>query len=233
MSLIKINQKQKRIEINSFELDNEIIFEYFNKLPAEKRDESLFQALYIGSLALIEDRLSAFLSKTSNELGTQLENLKIIFDLKKEIFFKSAVKGIIAESEIAEVLKTYLKKRILKDEVILTGDTSGKIKRNKTGDIVVTVLENHFKATVGIECKFDKSIKLGNVETKGLATNKYDTAWSQLLETGVNRETDLSIIVFDKSLVDSSIERFTENVRFIPNIGFICIVDSQKGDYSN
>ena len=97
MPIVKLNQKQKRVEIDAFEIENQIVFEYFNKLSVEERDEKLFQALYIGCLALIEDRLSAFLSKTSNELGTQLESLKILFDLKKEIFFKSAIKGTLAE----------------------------------------------------------------------------------------------------------------------------------------
>lgn len=60
------------------------------------------KALYIGVLALMEDRLSAFLSKTSNELGTELESLKMIFEMKKEIFYKSSIKGVLAEEEIAD-----------------------------------------------------------------------------------------------------------------------------------
>ena len=43
----------------------------------------------------------------------------------------------------------------------------------------------------------------------------------------------MSIIVFDRSLVDNSILKFSENVGYISNIGFTVIVDSQKGDYSN
>jgi len=42
-----------------------------------------------------------------------------------------------------------------------------------------------------------------------------------------------SIIVFDRSLVDNSILKYAENVSYISGIGFITIVDSQKGDYSN
>jgi hypothetical protein len=33
--------------------------------------------------------------------------------------------------------------------------------------------------------------------------------------------------------VDGSILKFTEHVGYIPTVGFICIVDSQRGDYSN
>ena len=98
-----LDQQNKRIQINKFELDNEIVFEYFDKrVPAEERDKTFLKALYIGVLALMEDRLSAFLDKTSNELGTELESLKKIFDMKQEIFFKTAVKGTLAEEEYAE-----------------------------------------------------------------------------------------------------------------------------------
>ena len=66
-----------------------VIFNYFNNLPAMERDEKFIRALYLGVLALMEDRLSAFLSKTNNELGTELESLKMIFEMKKELFYKS------------------------------------------------------------------------------------------------------------------------------------------------
>lgn len=55
-------------------------------LPEDKRDESLTRAIYIGVLAMKEDRLAAFLAKTQNELGTELEHLKQIFDLKQQLF---------------------------------------------------------------------------------------------------------------------------------------------------
>jgi len=66
-----------------------------------------------------------------------------------------------------------------------------------------------------------------------VAKNKVDTAWSQLLEASVNRDADVSIIVFDVSLADASILSAVENVGYVPNMGFICVVDSLKGDYSN
>ena len=90
---LSLNQKLKRVEISGFELDNEIVFNYFDKLPASERDDKFIRALYIGVLALMEDRISAFLSKTSNELGTELESLKMIFEMKKELFYKSTIKG--------------------------------------------------------------------------------------------------------------------------------------------
>jgi len=232
MATIKLNQQLKRVEIKDFEIDNKIVFNYFNGLPANERDNKLFKALYIGVLALMEDRLSAFLAKTSNELGTELESLKMIFEMKKELFYKTTIKGILAEDEIAEFLNNYFNDKKLNDKAILTGNIAGNLPKNKTGDIICEI-DGNPDLKIAIECKFDKSIKLGDIDSKDIFTKKYDTAWSQLIETQANRESKVSMIVFDLSLVDNSILKNYENVGFIAGIGFIAIIDSQKGDYSN
>jgi len=230
--MLRINKQLKRIEISNFEIENEIVFNYFDNLPGTERDEKLLRALYIGVLALMEDRMSAFLSKTSNELGTELESLKMIFDMKKELFYKSAIKGILAEDEIADFLNKYFSEKKLKDRAILTGNTAGTIPRNKTGDIICEV-DGNPNLRIAIECKFDKSVRLGDIETKDLFTRKADTAWSQLLEAQANRDAKVSLIVFDISLIDNSVLRGFENVGYIPGVGMVAIINSQKGDYTN
>lgn len=232
MSTLKINQKLNRIEIQSFELDNPIVFNYFDNLPAAERDEKLVRAIYIGVLAMIEDRISSFLSKTSNELGTELESLKMIFEMKKELFYKSTIKGSLAEDDIAEFLNEYFQSKRMADRALLTGNAAGALARNKTGDIICEV-NGDPDLKIAIECKFDKSVKLGPIESKDLFIRKTDTAWSQLIESNANRNSKVSLIVFDISLVDNSILKFCENVGYIPEIGFIAIIDSQKGDYTN
>lgn len=232
MTTIRINQQLKRLEIKEFEIENSIVFEYFNKLSIAERDEKLLRAIYIGVLALMEDRISSFLSKTSNELGTELESLKMIFEMKKELFYKSTIKGVLAEDDIAEFLNQYFSDKRLKDRALLTGNTTGNIARNKTGDIVCEV-DGSPNLKIAIECKFDKSVRLGEIETKEIFTRKADTAWSQLIEAQANRDSKVSIIVFDISLVDNSILKNFENVGYIPSVGFVAIVNSQKGDYSN
>ena len=229
---MKLNQKNRRIEVESFEIENEIVFNYFNNLPLNERDDKLLRALYIGVLALMEDRLSAFLSKTSNELGTELESLKMIFEMKQELFYKSTIKGILAEDDIAEFLNIFFKEKKINDRALLTGNIVGVIPKNKTGDIICEINGNS-DLKIAIECKFDKSIKLGEIESKDIFIRKTDTAWSQLLEAQANRNSKVSIIVFDISLIDNSILKFCENVGYIPDVGFIAIIDSQKGDYSN
>ena len=173
--MIHLNQQLKRIEISSFEIENQIAFNFFNNLPASERDEKLLRAIYIGVLALMEDRMSAFLSKTSNELGTELESLKMIFDMKNELFYKSSIKGILAEDEIADFLNQYFTDKRLKDRAILTGNSAGIIPKNKTGDIICEV-DGDPNLRIAIECKFDKSVRLGEIETKDLFTRKTDTA---------------------------------------------------------
>jgi hypothetical protein len=232
MGTIKLNQQLKRLEIESFEIENQIVFNYFDKLPVYERDEKLLRAIYIGVLALMEDRISSFLSKTSNELGTELESLKMLFEMKKELFYKSTIKGILAEDEIAEFLNQYFLDRRIKDRAFLTGNTAGSLPKNKTGDIICEINDNS-DLKIAIECKFDKSVRLGDIESKEIFTRKTDTAWSQLIEAQANRDSKVSIIVFDISLVDNSILKNFESVGYIPSVGFVAIVNSQKGDYSN
>lgn len=232
MGIINIDQQLKRVELKEFEIENEIVFNFFNNLSATERDDKLLRAIYIGVLALMEDRISAFLAKTTNELGTELESLKMIFDMKKELFYKTTMKGSLAEDDIAEFLNNYFIEKKLKDRAILTGNTTGSLPRNKTGDIICEV-DGKTELRIAIECKFDKSLKLGDIESKDIFTRKTDTAWSQLIEAQANREAKVSLIVFDKALIDNSILKNYENVGFLPSVGFIAVIDSQRGDYSN
>lgn len=232
MPFINLNQKLGRVEIKDFELSNEVVFNYFNNLSAEERDEKLIRAIYIGVLALMEDRISAFLAKTTNELGTELESLKMIFEMKKELFYKTTVKGFVAEDQVAEFLNNYFVTKKINDKAVLIGNVAGVLPKNKTGDIICE-LNGNPALRIAIECKFDKSIKLGDIDSKDIFTKKMDTAWSQLLEAQANRDSKVGIIVFDVSLIDNSILKSYENVGYINGIGFVAVINSQAGDYSN
>lgn len=232
MAIVKLNQKLQRLETQAFETDNQIVFRYFDSLKSDDRDDHFYKALYIGVLALMEDRLSAFLAKTANELGTELENLKMIFDMKKEMFFKSAVKGVLAEEEIAKFLNELLSSKKLKDRVELTGNIQGSIPKNKTGDII-SYVDGDDALRIVIECKFDKSIKLGEISKKEIFTNKTDTVWSQLIEAQANRDGKVSILVLDNSLIDGTVLNAVDGVKFIPEIGLVAVIDSQSGNFSN
>jgi hypothetical protein len=228
---ISLDQQARRVKISA-EINNDIVFGYFDKLGKDEREDKLATAIYIGVLAQMEDRLSAFLSKTANELGTELESLKKIFDLRRELFFKSTTSGVVAESDIAEFLNEHFKKQGFKDQAELTGNQAGQLARNKTGDIVCAVNGTHDLRIV-IECKFDAQIKFGDIKDKDIFARNADTAWSQLIEAAANRDGKVAIIVFDDERVDPKIRSIVQNVKYIPEIGFIAIVRSQAGDYAN
>ena len=232
MAVINLNQKLGRIEIKDFELSNSVVFNFFNNIPADERDEKLIRAIYIGVLALMEDRISAFLAKTTNELGTELESLKMIFEMKKELFYKTTVKGFVAEDQVVEFLNNFFASKKINDKAVLIGNVTGVLPKNKTGDVICE-LNGDPDLRIAIECKFDKSIRLGDIESKDIFTKKMDTAWSQLLEAQVNRDSKVGIIVFDISLIDNSILKAYENVGYIKGIGFVAVINSQSGDYSN
>ena len=230
---MRLNQKLSRVEIDSFEISDELVFQFFNSLPETEREAALLRAIRIGVLAIKEDRFSSFLSKTTDELGVQLENLKLLFDMKQEVFHKTAIKGVAAENDILEFLEEYINQRGFGDVVALTGTSKGLLKNNKTGDIIAYVGGENAGRKIAIECKFDKSVKLGNVDSTDISARKYDTAWSQLLEASVNRDANASIIVFDRTLADASIQRAVDGVIYINDIGFVCIIDYEASDYRN
>ena len=230
---MRLNHKLSRVEIDCFEISDELVFRYFDSLPESEREVALLRAIRIGVLAQMEDRFSSFLAKTTDDLGVQLENLKLLFDMKQEVFHKTAIKGVAAENEILEFLDAYIDQRGLNDLVSLSGTTKGTLKNNKTGDINAYVGGESAGLKIAIECKFDKSIKLGDVDSSDIGSNKYDTAWSQLLEASVNRDANASIIVFDKTLADASIQRMVDGVAYIEDIGFECVIDYESSDYQN
>lgn len=230
---MRLDHKLARVQIDGFEISDELVFRYFDSLPESEREAALTRGIRIGVLAQMEDRFSSFLAKTTDDLGVQLENLKLMFDLKQEVFHKTAIKGVVAENDILRFLEEYITLRGLGDVVSLTGTSKGLLKNNKTGDIMAFVGGESGGRKIAIECKFDKSIKLGDVDSPDIGSNKYDTAWSQLLEASVNREANASIIVFDKTLADASIQKAVDGVSYVEGIGFICIIDYESGNYHN
>lgn len=232
MAHIKLNQGLRRIEVSKLEIENELAFEHFDKLPADQRDAEFVKALYIGVLALKQDRLAAFMARTNNELGTELETLKIMYEMKAELFAKSTVKGAEAELHIRDYLVDLVASQSHQDEIELTGNSTGSIAKNKTGDLLCRVNGDENRKVV-IECKFDKSIRLGEVEDVDWYGNKFDTALSQLIEAQANRECDQAIIVFDRSSAAPALLNRIGNIAFRPKYGFIVIVDSLRGDYQN
>lgn len=230
--MINLNQQLKQITIDGFVLSDDLVFDYFDSVKKEDRNEMLSRAIRLGVLALEEDRFSSFLAKTESELGTQLESLKFRLDLQNKTFHETTKKGVKFEDDVCAFLDGYCQKRGYSDSIELTGKVRGEIKGNKTGDVLACV-DGSDTRMIAIECKLDKSLQLGGIESKDIENKNKDTAWSQLLEADVNRNARISIIVFDKTNADASVLKNVDGVSFIPELGFVCVVDYQAGNYQN
>ena len=230
MQDLQLDHKNKTLVLKKdVIIKNELVYEYFNRLPQSKRIEMFKKALYIGVLALIEDRISAFLARTKNELGTELERLKILMDMRTEMFTKSAVKGKYAERDIMRVLNDFFDAKGWKDYAILVGDIQGKLKNVKTGDIMAYV-EGREDLPIVVEVKFMKNLPVGDIATSDLKKNT-NNIWGQLLESAVNREAKEAIIVFDTSISPDLHDKLGP-VTWIPNVGYVVFVDMEGGNFS-
>ncbi len=233
MAIIKLDQKNKAINISDCSIEHPLIFKYFDDLPEKQRDDEFKRALQIGVIALMEDRFAAFLSRTESELGTQLESLKLIYERNVKAKEKTTESGTSAETEIFNEIRTYLERvGHADDEVQMTGSSVGAIKRNKTGDIVLTVNGDAAKK-IAVEIKFDQSLALGEIEGTDSLGRPRDTAISQMIESMANRDAKLAIIVFDQNRSSEGLKNSVNGISWVPGVGFVVIIDDVRMDYSN
>ena len=227
---------KKIVKISQCELEDDLVYNFFksNDVKRSEYDDMFRKALHIGILALQEERIESFLSRTESDLGVELMNLKHRYELNQSMLKAGQVKGAVAEKELATVLNSFFEERNLKDEVVQTGSTSRKGK-NKTGDLVCYIKtddETDTGKTIGIESKLNASVAMGDIKDYNSTNSKTDTAWSQLIETDYNRDTEVSIIVFDVNCASDSIKN-TIGVTYIPQVGFVVVVDMQAGRFEN
>lgn len=211
-----------------------MVMDYFDKLPDEQREQALERAMAIGVMAMRDDRIAAFLSSTENSLALHLASLKQLFETQTLALKSAPVKGAAGELALAQALTTFTETRRLPDSIQLIGNVAGALPRNKTGDILCLIgAENEDGTTpkIVIECKLDKSIRLGDPAVDGLTQGKSDTAWSQLMEARTNRGTDMAIMVFASDSTDRTIGAFTDSIRSIPGVGYIVVIDIARGDF--
>jgi hypothetical protein len=233
MAIINLDQKNKALNIADCSIEHPLIFKYFDDLPEKQRDDEFKRALQIGVIALMEDRFAAFLNRTEGELGTQLESLKLIYERNVKAKEKTTESGTSAEAEIFNEIRTYLERIGHKDdEVQMTGSSTGAIKRNKTGDIVITVNGDTSKK-IAVEIKFDQSLALGEIEGTDSLGRPRDTAISQMIESMANRDAKMAIIVFDQSRSSEGLKNSVNGISWIAGVGFVVIIDDVRMDYSN
>jgi len=233
---VSLGSDPKRVEFSGAKtVEDEFLYEFFKSYPADLYDDAFLKALTLGAYALKEERIAAFLGRAESELDGQLEELKILYKVRtlKE---KTTTKGVAAEQDIADVLQNFVDARGWDDSIVLTGEKVGVLPRRKVGDVVVSLDGSSTK--IVLESKWDKSVDLGDpVTMKTLFTktvNPEKSAFGQNLTALINREAEVSIIVFDKRNVHGSISGATEGIHFQPEIpGFIALVDREANDWSN
>jgi hypothetical protein len=229
---IRISAEEGVVSFPAINCSNPMVVSYFASLPDSVRESALERALAIGVMAMRDDRISAFLAKTESELGLHLESLKRMFDSSTLSLKSAPVKGVAGELAMVDALTTFVEGRNLKDSIQLIGNVSGALKRNKTGDILCTLdPDDDESPQIVIECKLDKSVRLGDPASDGMTNGRSDTAWSQLVEARANRGTDVAIMVFSADSTDRTIGAFTDSVRYIKGVGFIALVDLPRGDF--
>jgi len=231
--MLSIDHLSKTVKLQTMEIEHPLIFSYFENLPEAKRDEAFKRALQIGVVAMMEDRIAAFLARTENELGTHLESLKLIYERTVTAKEKTTQSGVDAEQVVYQKVQQYLKhSKYDSDDLQLTGATTGALKRNKTGDLVLRVEGDH-ELTLAIEVKFDQSMSLGEFEGSDSLSRPRDTALSQLFEASANRKAKLSVIVFDENRVADGLKNKVNGIKWFPDVGFIVIVDHDRDNYTN
>ena len=252
---ISVDKKKGSVKFPEFDSDDALVYDLFDSIAGDKYQETLEAMLHIGALAMMEDRIAHLIESTEKQIFPQLERFKLHFERRKTQFEDTAQqKGDIAEDDIVDILNEYASENKWTDSIVKSGNVKGNLASakgpNKTGDVLATIelTANDGSAmdatTVGIEVKFEKGFAFGdpedfNVDTgkpmdKGFAASDNKTAWSQLLETKANRDSPFSIIVFDKQLLSPSMKKAVSDVAYLPGIpGFVVIIDSQSGKYSN
>ena len=228
-----IKIKKNVTTINEVEVENPIVAEYLSGIPEKERIEAFSRALGIGILAEIKGEIAHFLHDTESELGNRLASLKTLYELRELRFKETSAKGAAAEKQVIQALADIQSAaNFSSDEISDLSLQRGAIRNNKTGDILIAV-DGENDRTIGLEIKLDKKVSLGSLNNRN-PDARTDTAIGQLIEMRANRATDANIIVFDEDNVDPTVSKATTNgVGYIQAIGFIVIVSTRRGDFTN
>ena len=124
MGFLSIDQQSKTVKIEAMGIQHSLVFKYFDGLPESKREAEFLRALQIGVVAVMEDRIAAFLARTENELGTHLESLKLIYERTVTAKEKTTQSGVDAEQVVYQKVQQFLtNSKYDSDDLQLTGAT--------------------------------------------------------------------------------------------------------------
>ena len=225
-----ISIKDNVLKIKDIELENEFVCAYLKNKSVKEKKELFDKAVGLGFMALTNAKLGHFLHESHGQIGKEMQSLAALWELQELQFRETTGKGIKAEIQTFTALQDFLSIHFSGDVIKETGNETGRIQNNKTGDFVVTI-EGQENRKIGIEVKVDKSMNLGNLETRDPSA-KGDTTYSQLIETAANRGTDENIIVFDDETIDNSVRNACpQSITYLPEIGFIVVVGLRSNNF--
>jgi hypothetical protein len=212
---------------------------YLIKLMAQEgedgRDQLLDDVLRIGSLALLDDRISALLADADGQIQSRFEQLKVLHELRLAAWERSSNKGKIGERWVDDALREYALRVGWGDLFTITGEDGGAIKGstaetiNKSGDVLAVTDEGR---RIAIEVKFT-DVPEGPLSTRDYEKKAPDTAWSQIVEAIANRNADVGFIVFDRSNMNKAMAKLIPDIGYLEGAGLVCVVDWGRGQLSN
>jgi hypothetical protein len=211
-------------------LKDELLYHVFKNIgSAEKKTEHFIAALKLGVHGLQIDEVQSFISRAEKEVDVNLSILKAI-RRTSEVREQTTLKGEILERELDQVLNEFIEMNNWADSITLTGSIAGALKGRKVGDLTIDV--DNFRSRLVIEAKLDENVSLGDLKSKS-KKDVEKTAHAQLFLAMINREAELSLIVFDSENCHSDIGKLPQDITFVPTIpGIIVKIKKRTGDYA-
>ena len=152
-----ISIKDNVLKIKDIELENEFVCAYLKNKSVKEKKELFDKAIGLGFMALTNAKLGHFLHESHGQIGREMQSLAALWELQELQFRETTGKGVKAETQTFTALQDFLSLHFSGDVIKETGNKTGLIKNNKTGDFVVTI-EGKEKRKIGIEVKVDKSM---------------------------------------------------------------------------
>jgi hypothetical protein len=239
---INVDGNENKISIHHEFALHPIIVDWFGdtkNVPAARRPEILAQAINVGLLAIMENRVEGIISRINADIDADLSMIVKKMQLLETRFHKDTNFNTQLEDDVRKALESHANHSGWKDRLVPSGDSGGvatnKISRNMTGDVEISVIDDDGKLSkVAVEVKFNKAVAEGAFEDFKADQGSKDTAWSQIIEARWNRESPIGIFVVDKEKLNPKIKSLTESVAYVPEVrGFVCVVDVLSNDYSN
>jgi len=209
---------------------------YKAKINGVEPREFFEEALRLGVYGMAEARIATFLRSAERELDSGLEQLKLIFRLKKEED-KGTAKGTVFEEEVLEEIQGFITASEWGDQISGTAAAVGALEDRKVGDLLAIIEASDL--SIAIEIKSGKEVALGDTQDLDFRDNKDpvkqagETAHGQMLLAMANRDAHISIIVFDRANCHRSIAVLQDDVTFFPELpGWVVKVGRAEGDFA-